>query len=408
MTGMVIVGAGEAGTRAAMALREAGWVGPIALVGEEAEAPYERPPLSKAALTCEPEPVPKTICDQAKLADAGVDFVHGVAATGIDRAAHRVVLADGRRIPYGRLLLATGARVRRLAISGSEHLLYLRSFADALALRRRLQPGTRVGIIGGGFIGLELAASAVARGCVVTVVELAPRILGRAVPEAIAAIVAARHEAAGVRLICGTGVERVEDADGSLRIMLSTDGTVACDVAIAGVGAAPDTALAEAAGLDLENGIRVDATLRTSDPDIFAAGDCCSFPHPLFGGRRIRLEAWRNAQDQGNHVARTMLGSDVEYDTPPWFWSDQHDLTLQIAGLPDAGVAEVVRRREDGVKLRFRLDDAGRLVAASAVGIGNAVAKDIRLTEMLIARRAVPDRAQLADPSVNLKRLLPA
>lgn len=407
-TGMVIVGAGEAGARAAMALREAGWAGPVALIGDEGEAPYERPPLSKAAMTCEAEPAPTTICDRVRLAQAGIDFIGGVAAAGIDRAGHAVILADGRRIPYARLLLATGARARRLAIPGGGQLLYLRSFTDALALRRRLRPGTRVGIIGGGFIGLELAASAVARGCAVTVVELASRVLGRTVPEAIASVVAARHEAAGVRLVCGLAVERVDAADGTVRIVLSDGLAVDCDLAIAGVGAVPDTALAEAAGLDIENGIRVDATLRTADPDIFAAGDCCSFPHPLFGGRRIRLEAWRNAQDQGSHAARAMLGFEAEYGTPPWFWSDQYDLTLQIAGLPDAGGTEVVRRREDGVELRFRLDGAGRLVAASAVGVGNAVARDIRLAEMLIARRAVPDRAQLADPSVNLKRLLPA
>ncbi|MGC8468443.1 MAG: NAD(P)/FAD-dependent oxidoreductase [Acetobacteraceae bacterium] len=401
---MLLVGAGECGARAALALREAGYDGPVRLVGAEDEAPYERPPLSKAALVGGAEPQPATIADRARLAAAGIEFLSGLAVAAIDRPARTAVLADGRRLAYDRLLLATGARARRLALPGAEHAHLLRSIADARALHARLVPGARVGIIGGGFIGLELAASATARGCAVTVVEMAPRVLGRAVPEPIAAVVAARHRAAGVRLICAATVAAVEAG----AILLGSGERLGCDLVIAGVGAVPETALAEAAGLAVENGVRVDGRLATADPDIFAAGDCCSFPHPLFGGRRIRLESWRNAQDQGAFAARAMLGAAEEFATPPWFWSDQYDLTLQIAGLPDAAEREVVREREDGVALRFGLDAAGRLVAAAAVGPGDAVARDIRLAEMMIAARAVPDPDRLADPATGLKKLLRA
>jgi 3-phenylpropionate/trans-cinnamate dioxygenase ferredoxin reductase subunit len=174
------------------------------------------------------------------------------------------------------------------------------------------------------------------------------------------------------------------------------------------VGAVPETALAEKAGLAVDDGVRVDDRLRTSDPDIFAAGDCCSFPHPLYDGRRIRLEAWRNAHDQAVVAARNLLGTDEPYRAVPWFWSDQYDLTLQVAGLADAAATEVVRRRPDGVELRFGLGPDGRLLSAAAIGPGNAVAKDVRLAELLIAARAVPDPADLTDPAVPLKGLVRA
>jgi 3-phenylpropionate/trans-cinnamate dioxygenase ferredoxin reductase subunit len=404
--GMVIVGAGEAGARAAMALRENHHTGPITLIGEERHLPYERPPLSKAAITAPEAPGATFILTEAQLAAQDIRHLSGVTVTEIDRAGHAVLLDDGRRLPYAKLLLATGARPRTLTIPGAgpDTLLYLRTFADALALRARLQPGTRLVVIGGGFIGLELAASALDRGCSVTVVEMAPRILGRAVPAEVAAVVAAAHEAAGIRLIVGAGLAGVED-EGNEPVVVLADGTrLVCDAIVAGVGAIPETTLAERAGLTVENGIRVDGRLATDDPDIFAAGDCCSFPHPVFGGRRLRLEAWRNAQDQGNHAARAMLGETAAYETVPWFWSDQHGETLQIAGLPDEGDT-VVTRDLGGTTLRFHLK-AGRLVGASAFGPIGTVAREIRLAEMLIQKLARPDPAALANPAVKLKSLL--
>ena len=320
------------------------------------------------------------------------------------------MLADGRRIPYLKLLLATGARPRRLTVEGaeSEHVLYLRSFAEALALRGRLRPGTRLCVIGGGFIGLEIAASAIARGCQVTVVEAAPRILMRGVPAPLAALIARRHERAGVRFHIGTGIARIVDADGARRVVLADGTEIPCDVVVAGIGAVPEVALAERAGLIIENGIRVDERLRTSDPDIFAAGDCCSVPHPLYGGRRIRLEAWRNAHDQGNLAARNMLGAELAHEAVPWFWSDQYELTLHIAGLADQAATDVRRELGDGAELHFHIDTEGRLLAASGFGPLGKVAKEIRLAEMLIQRRASPAPDQLASPDVKLKSLLNA
>ena len=402
--GIVIIGAGEAGARAAAALRENHYAGPVTLIGEERHLPYERPPLSKAAMTGADEPTAATIMSEEQLAAHGIRHLSGVMVTEIDRARHSVMLDDGTRLPYAKLLLATGARPRRLTTPGADasNVLYLRTFADALAMRAYLKPGIRLVVIGGGFIGLEIAASALDRGCTVAVVEMAPRILGRAVPAEVAALVAEAHAAAGIRLIVGVGLAAIED-----KAVLLADGTrLDCDAIIAGVGAIPETGLAEKAALAIENGIRVNGQLQTDDPDIFAAGDCCAFPHPVFGGRRLRLEAWRNAQDQGNHAARAMLGETAPFEVVPWFWSDQHDHTLQIAGLPDEGDTTVTRDL-GGTTLHFHLK-AGRLVGASAFGPIGKVAREIRLAEMLIARRAEPSPAALVDPSVKLKSLLAA
>jgi 3-phenylpropionate/trans-cinnamate dioxygenase ferredoxin reductase subunit len=406
--GMVIVGAGEAGARAASALRENGWAGPITLIGDELHPPYERPPLSKAVMVSDEDPLATTILSDERLKEHDIELLCGCAAVAIDRAAREVVLADGRRVPYARLLLATGSGARRLAAKGAgpENVLYLRKFTEALALRSRLRPGGHLVVIGGGFIGLEIAASARARGCEVTLIELGPRLLTRGVPPQIAEAVAQRHRAAGVTLVLGARLAGIESDGDEHAVVLEDGGRIACDGIVAGIGAVPETALAEASGLAVENGVRADATLRTSDPDIFSAGDCCSFPHPLFGGRRIRLEAWRNAQDQGTLAARNMLGADEPYTTVPWFWSDQYDLSLQIAGLPDEGPDVVARDLGEGATMYFHRTTEGRLVGASAIGPISKVAREVRVSEMLIARRASPDPALLADPTAKLKAML--
>jgi 3-phenylpropionate/trans-cinnamate dioxygenase ferredoxin reductase subunit len=408
MDAMVIVGAGEAGTAAAVGLREGGWDGPIVLIGDEPHAPYERPPLSKAAMTSVGDPAPTAIAAAARFAEFGIAHLAGAEVSAIDRAGRVVRLADGRWRTYERLLLATGAAPRRLAVPGGERALVLRSFDHALALRPHFAPGRSVAIVGGGFIGLELAASARERGAEVTVVEAAPRILMRGVPAVLADVIADRHRAAGVRLLTGIGIAAIEEEGGRHAVVLADGRRIAADCVVAGIGAVPNTTLASAAGLRLDNGIAVDGTLRTSDPGIFAAGDCCSFPHPLYGGRRLRLEAWRNAQEQGAAAARAMLGSSEAYAAVPWFWSDQYDLHLQIAGLPDEGATVVERDPGQGGRLLFHLTPDGRLAGASGLGPIGAIARDLRIAEMLIARSARPDPATLASPAAKLKALLTA
>ncbi|XID92323.1 NAD(P)/FAD-dependent oxidoreductase [Paenibacillaceae bacterium WGS1546] len=407
--GMVIIGAGEAGARAAAELRAQGWQGALTLIGGERELPYERPPLSKQQLT-EPEPSPVTIVGQERLRELDIRWIAGDPAVRIDRQAHEVELASGERIAYGRLLLATGARPRKLSVAGNaaEELLYLRTFGDALRLREKLRPGGRVAIIGGGFIGLEVAASAKTIGCEVTLVEAAPRILMRGVPPEIAERVKRRHLEAGVHLRIGVGIDRIE-REGKLLAMKLADGkTVRSNTIVVGIGAVPETSLAEACGLELDNGVKVDERLATNDPNIFAAGDCCSFPHPRYGGRRIRLEAWRNAQDQGTHAAASMLGESQPFSDLPWFWSDQYDQTLQVAGLSDGSASTVVRDLGESGQLYFHLTDDGQIAAVSGVGPTGAYAKEFRLAELLIEQGARPEPSALANPSYRLKALLRA
>lgn len=392
MRPIVIIGAGECGVRAAFALREAGYGGAICLVSAEPHLPYERPPLSKNyPVTAKP------IAGEARFAEVEIELLLASEAEAIDRLAKRVYLTDGRSLSYDTLLLATGARARRFP--GMEDTLTLRSLDDARAILERFRPGLKLAIIGGGFIGLELAATAQKQGATVTVIEAASHLMARIVPSEIADVVAARHRAAGVELHLGTRVEHVRDN----QIALADGRIINADLAVAGVGATPNSRLAEEAGLKVDNGIVVDDRLVTSDPDIFAAGDCCRFP---FGGRLVRLESWRGAQDQGTHVAHAIMGSQEPYSRPPWFWSDQYDLTLQVAGLPDPAHRHVRRELGNGAFVRFELDDAGRLMAASGIGIGNAVAKDIRLAEKMIEKGLRPDPARLADPALNLKNLL--
>src|SRR5271166_742699 len=403
--GIVVIGAGEAGLRAAVTLRERGYEGSITVVGEEPHAPYERPPLSKAVL--HPDAAsPPAISGAGDVEAKGVNLLLGVEAVGVDRKAQSVASSDGRSLPYARLLIATGAQARPLVVEGGHLATTLRRLDDAFGLRANLARSRTLLVIGGGFIGLELAAAARTRGLSVTVAEAAPRILGRATPEPVAAVVADWHAQDGVEIRTGKTLSRIsahrvgfeaEFADG--------DGLVA-GLIVAGVGAAPKTRLAEAAGLAIDNGIAADARLQTSDPFVYAAGDCASFPHPLFEARRLRLEAWRNAQDQGSFVAGSLLGGRDAYDAVPWFWSDQYDFTLQVAGLPSAGIRLVERRPQAGALLTFHLDASGRLVGAAGVGSLALVAKDIKIAERMIARRLAPDPEILADPRTSLKAVL--
>ena len=410
MAGMVIVGAGECGARAAFALRENDYTGPVILIGDEVHLPYERPPLSKGGMTEGEAPIAKLIADENRLASAAIELRRGVRVTAIDRQNKRLTIVGGDDLSYDKLLLATGAVPRRLMRDGENlaHIAYLRTLDDAAHIRGRLAPGMRLTVIGGGFIGLELAASASSLGAKVTVIEVLPRLLSRGVPAEIANIIADRHKQAGVEIITGIAIDAIVPGPDGARVTLADGRIVEADILVAGIGAIPVTDLAAAAGLEIANGIAVDLQLRTSDPDIFAAGDCCAFPLTIYGGRRVRLESWRNAQDQGTLAARNMLGAGDAHSAVPWFWSDQYDLSLQIAGLSDEGKTIVRRDLGEGAFILFHLADDGRLVAASGIGIGNAVAKDIRLAEMLIGRGARPDPDALKQPDIKLKSLLAA
>lgn len=305
----------------------------MVLIGNEAMLPYERPPLSKANLIEETESGPKLIIARGLLKELGVEYVQGRKVIAIERAAHTVSLSDGTRFSYERLLLATGAHARNLSIPIDEgsRVATLRSYADALFLRRIIGRGRQVVVVGGGLIGLEVAASAVSRGASVTVIEAGPRLLARAAPEAMAALIKAKHEHCGVRVETDASLQRVETAEGRSRAVLADGRTFLADLVVVGIGAAPNVELAQAAGLVIDNGVSLDERLATSDPDIYGAGDCCSFPHPRYK-KRLRVEAWRSAQQQGAAAAANMLGAGCPYEKIPWFWSDQYDQTLQVAG----------------------------------------------------------------------------
>lgn len=408
MAHFVIIGAGECGARVAFALREKGFAGEITLVGAEPLHPYERPPLSKAGSAETADP--KFIATLEKYAENGIRLLTGLEARDFDTASRIVTLSNGKTLSYDKLLLAIGASARSFpgAPENSPYIRSLRTHHDAAALRDAMKPGRHIAIIGGGFIGLELAATARLLGAHVTVIEGLERVLKRGVPEEIAHLLTERHRAEGVDVRCGVSIEALTEEGGKAVIRLSTGEIIEADLALVGIGARPNVEIAERAGLTIENGIAVDTYLQTSAPDVFAAGDCCSFPLSIYGGRRVRLESWRNAQEQGTLAAANMLGLDEAVSAVPWFWSDQYDMTLQIAGLAEGAVLHLRRDLGSGAFILFHLDAAGRLIAASGIGPGNTIARDIRLAEMLIAARAHPDPAALTASDVKLKSLLAA
>lgn len=399
----VIVGAGHAGGRAAEALRAAGAKGPITLLGAERHPPYERPPLSKELLAGA-VPVEKTyIRPPAWYGEQEIDLRLGSEAVAIDRAAQRVRLKDGTDVPYDALMVTTGARPRLLRIPGGEgpRVFYLRDIDDSLKLRERLVAGARLAVIGAGFIGLEVAATARKRGASVTVLELAPHVLARVCPPEIADYVADLHRKNGVEIRTGVGVTAIEDKGSELAILTADGERIAADYAAIGIGAQPNTEIAAAAGLAVEDGIKVDEFGRSSDPQIYAAGDVTRHFNPLVG-RHIRLEAWQNAQNQAIAVAKVMAGGNVAFAEVPWFWTDQFDMNLQMAGAPDR-FDRLVFRGEPAERsfTVFHLAE-GKPVAVTTV---NAI-RDMRFGRMMIQRGVPVDPALLADRSVKLQDLV--
>jgi len=332
---MVIIGAGHAGGRAAEAMRQAGFAGKIILVGEEVHVPHERPPLSKELLTGGDEVDSTYLNPPSYYAENGIDLHLGTRAEAIDRNEHAVVLAGGERIGYDKLLIATGARVRRIDCPGADlaGIHYIRTIDDTLSLRPALKEGIQVAVIGGGFIGLEVAAGARSLGANVTVVELADQILSRIADPVVGELVAGLHRANGVQIVTGASVKRFE-GNGRVANLVCTDGaTIAAELVVVGIGILPNQEIAHDAGLDVGNGVIADEFGLTSDADIYVAGDVACHFNPILG-RHLRLESWANAQNGGIAVARNMVSKPIAYAELPWFWSDQFDLNLQVVGAP--------------------------------------------------------------------------
>lgn len=400
----VIVGAGQAGGWAAKTLRDEGFADRIVLIGNESHPPYERPPLSKEALLGT-APVEKCyLWPPERWPEWNVELRLGAHAKSIDRNRREVTLEDGTKVPYDRLLLTTGTRPRVLPVEGAEleGVYYIRYIPDTLAIRAHLPaPGGRALVVGGGWIGLEAAAALRKMDIEVILVEAADRLCGRAATPALSAWLLDLHRGHGVDIRLGCGVERFE-GDGRLARASLTDGsTIEVTLAIVGIGVVPNVELAESAGLEIGNGIVVDAFCHTSDPDIFAAGDVSSHPDS-FAGRHVRLESWENAQNQAIAAAKSMLDKGAPYDEVCWFWSDQYDANIQLIGLPGGWDDEVTRGDPaSGAFLTIHLK-GGVICGATAVNNG----RDLRFVRRLMQMRKAVDKTALADPAVKLQTLL--
>lgn len=398
----VIVGAGHAGGRAAEAMRMLGFEGEIILVGAEPHLPYERPPLSKELLQTEGGEGFMLIRDQDYYDENRIDCRLGSRATAIDRGAKTVTLQDSTPLSYDKLLLTTGGDVRRLDLPGADlsNVFYLRTLDDSRAIESRLGAAPRVVIVGGGFIGLEVAASARRRGCAVTVLEAADRLMGRAVLPEVSQAFLDLHDAHGVDIRLDCAIGHFEGTGSVERAITAAGEALPADLVVIGVGIVPDTALAEAAGLAVDNGLVVDEFCRTSDPAIFAAGDVTRHFSPLCG-RPIRLEAWQNAQNQAIAAARIMCGEETPFSEVPWMWSDQFDANLQIAGMPD-GWDTVLFRGDVAARdfIGFQMQD-GEVVGAMSLNRP----RDMRFARRLIGTGRRIDAGALTDEAIPLRDL---
>lgn len=409
MEHVVIVGAGQAGGRTARALREQGFQGNITLVGEETLLPYERPPLSKAVLKGEAEMKDIMLADEEAYQQHNITFIGGCRAEALDPTARTLGLDDGRSLSYDHLVLTTGGVAKSLPIPGGDmpgiHLL--RTADHATALGKHLKDGARIAVVGGGFIGLEVAASARQRGCTVTVLEGFERVLARSLPEQTAKDVAAVHAQNGVEIRTSVQIDSFRGDDRVNAVVFKDGSTLPVDAVVVGIGIAPETKLAERAGLEVENGIVTDQFGQTSQAGIYAAGDCASAYMPRYG-RHVRLESYQNANLQPANLARTIRGEQRVYDPVPWLWSDQYDWNLQTAGFPNEFDTVVSRGSiNEGAVVYFSLKD-GQLRGVAGLGKGAAIARDVRFCQMMMEKGISPSAEQLADPSVALKDLLKA
>ena len=398
---IVIIGAGQAGVQAVASLRAEGFAGSLTMVGEEPFPPYQRPPLSKAYLAGDFARERLFLKPESFYTESQCSLRLGTPIVAIDRTRKEVRFRDGTVLPYDRLLLTTGTRVRPIRVPGAElsGVRYLRGIEDVDMLRPHLVRGARLAVVGGGYIGLEVAAVAAKHGLEVTVVEAMSRVMERAVSPFLSSFYEKEHRAHGVNILLGAAAEALE---GKTRVeaVRTNQGTVAADFVLVGIGVVPNCELAQEAGLACDNGIVVDAFTRTSDPDICAAGDCTN--HPGFAGGRVRLESVQNAIDQAKHAALALLGREKAYREVPWFWSDQYDLKMQIAGLLQPGDGMVLRGDPGARKFAvFHLRD-GKVGAVEAV---NAAPEYIAGRKLIAEHRPV-DAQKLSDPSVPIKSLL--
>ncbi|MFI5612224.1 NAD(P)/FAD-dependent oxidoreductase [Amycolatopsis sp. NPDC051903] len=401
--GFVIVGAGLAGAKAAEALRASGFAGRVTLIGDEPDRPYERPPLSKEFLAGKAERDSVFVHDGGWYAEHDVDLRLGVTATELDRAAKLVRLDGGETVGYDKLLLTTGSSPRRLPIPGSDAqgVHYLRRLADSVRLKETLTAGTRLAVIGAGWIGLEVAAAAREAGAEVTVLEVAELPLLNVLGREVATVFADLHRAHGVDLRLSVVVDEITTEGGKATGVRLDDGTVVpADAVLVAVGAAPNVGLAQAAGLTVDDGVVVDASLRSSDPDVFAAGDIASALHPLFG-EHLRVEHWANALNQPAVAAAVMTGQDETYDELPYFFTDQYDLGMEYHGhVIPGGYDRVVFRGDVEARefIAFWLLE-GRVLAGMNVNVWD-VGDQLKA---LIRAEGPIDADRLADPNAPLE-----
>jgi 3-phenylpropionate/trans-cinnamate dioxygenase ferredoxin reductase subunit len=397
---IVIVGAGQAGAQAVDTLRREGFAGRLVLIGDEPELPYQRPPLSKKYLAGELTADRLPFRHRSFYDEHRVELKLGVRAERLDPKTRRVALAGGEELTYDRLLLCLGAESRRLACPGAElpGVHYLRGIADVAAIQAKSKPGARVVIIGGGYIGLETAATCRKLGCEVTVLEMAERVMNRVVAPSVSQFFSQEHRAHGVNLICDARVVGLEGRESVQRVLCADGNHHQADLLIVGVGCVATTRLASDAGLACDNGILVDEYCRTSDAAIFAAGDCTNHPSRHFG-RRIRLESVDNAFEQAKTAALNMLDRNIAHDRVPWFWSDQFDNKLLIIGLSQGHDRTVLRGDPAMRSFSVCYLQDGELLALEAVNHS----KDYMAARKVISERVRLDPAKLADPSVALK-----
>ncbi len=397
---IVIIGAGQAGIQAVESLRKEGFTGPITMVGDEAYPPYQRPPLSKAYLLGAFERARLFLKADNYYAEAGCELILNTSAKAIHRAERMVELNDGRKLAYDKLLLATGARVRKLRCPGADlpGVHYLKTIADVDGLQAVFQAGKRIAIVGGGYIGLEVAAVGAKRGLDVTVFEAMDRLMARAVSPVLSDFYAREHEKAGVKLKLNTGVEGFE-GNGKVERVIAGGKAYDADIVLVGIGVIPCQELAQDAGLACTDGIVVDQNARTADPHIWAAGDCTR--HTGREGQEIRLECVQNAIDQAKHAALSMTDKHKTYSEVPWFWSDQYDLKLQIAGLARPTDTLVLRGDPATRKFAvFHLRD-GKVAAVEAVN----AAPEYMIGKKLVAEGKAVAAETLADLSIPMKQM---